>query len=80
MPDIEAIRRFGVEPDFETYTYDPNACSFCGQPVLVIQTKEREKAYRSARESCAYCMQRLSKRTRAKGIRWVFLQGWKPES
>jgi len=80
MPDIEAIRRFGVEPNFETHVYDPNNCEFCGQPVLIIQSRERANAYRSERIACEYCMNRLSKRTKAKEFRWVFLQGWKPEA
>lgn len=80
MPDLEAIRTFGVEPDLERYEYDPNTCSYCGQPVLIIQSKERAAGYRSERTSCEWCMQRLSKRTKARELRWVFLQGWKPES
>ena len=78
MIDPEAVRRFGVEPDFEQYLYDPNSCSWCGQPVLIMQSKERASGYRSEMISCEYCMAKLTKRTRAKQFRWVFLQGWKP--
>lgn len=79
MPDLEEIRKFGVEPDFEKFTYDSNTCDFCGQPVLIVQSRERTEAgHRSERTSCEWCMQRLSKRTRAKEFRWVFLKGWAP--
>jgi hypothetical protein len=80
MADEAEIRKFGVEPDFETYTYDPNTCSWCGQPVLIIQSKERAAGYRSEMTSCENCMSKLQKRTKAKVFRWVFLQGWRPEA
>lgn len=76
---IDEIRKYGVEPDFERYVYDSNSCSYCGQPVLIIQTRERSLGYRSDRTSCEYCMQRLSKRTKAKQFKWVFLEGWRPQ-
>ncbi|MFZ5815478.1 MAG: hypothetical protein ACOY93_09290 [Bacillota bacterium] len=76
MVDPAEIRKFGVEPDFERYIYDPNSCSWCGQPVLIIQSKERLQGYRSEITACENCMSKLSKRTRAKEFRWVFLQGW----
>lgn len=78
--DPAVIRQFGVEPDFETYTYDPNNCAYCGQPVLLIASKERAAGYRSVYESCEYCMSKLAKRTKAKEYKFVFLQGWRPES
>lgn len=77
--DPNEIRKFGVEPDFERYIYDPNSCGYCGQPVLIIQSKERAAGYRSVREVCEYCMQTLAKRSKAKEFKWVFLKGWKPE-
>ncbi len=80
MADTEEIRKFGVEPDFENYTYDPNSCSWCGQPVLIVQSKERNRGYRTEQTACENCMSKLTKRTRAKEFRWVFLQGWKPDS
>lgn len=73
------VRRFGEEPDFERFTYDPNNCSTCGQPVLIVQSKERAMGARSERVACEYCYSRLSKRTRAKTFKWIFLQGWEPE-
>jgi len=79
MIDHAEIRKFGVEPDTERYTYDPNACSWCGQPVLIVQSKERAVGYRSEQTACEYCMSKLSKRTRAKEFTWVFLQGWRPD-
>ncbi len=74
----EAVRRYGVEPDFENYIYDDNSCAFCGQPVLIVQSKERAAGYRSEKVACEYCMAKLAKRTKAKTFRWVFLQGWRP--
>lgn len=79
MVDPAEIRKFGVEPDYETNMYDPNACSWCGQPVLIVQSKERASGYRSEMTSCEWCMSKLSKRTRAKQFKWVFLQGWRPQ-
>lgn len=80
MPvDPEVIRKFGVEPDYENYYYDPNNCAQCGQPVLIVESKERGAGYRSERVSCEYCMSRMSKRTKGKSFKWVFLQGWRPE-
>lgn len=79
VADVAEIRKFGVEPDFERYTYDPNACSWCGQPVLIIESKERMPGYRTEATACENCMAKLSKRTRAKEFRWVFLKGWRPE-
>lgn len=78
MADMEEIRKFGVEPDPERYVYDANSCSWCGQPVLIIQSKERLQGYRSEMVACANCMSKLSKRTRAKEFRWVFLPDWRP--
>jgi DNA-directed RNA polymerase subunit RPC12/RpoP len=75
----QQIRRFGVEPDREQYLYDLNNCSWCGQPVLISWSKERTTGYRTEQTACAYCMSKLSKRTRAKEFRWVFLAGWRPE-
>lgn len=80
MADLDEIRKFGVEPDTEHYRYDPNACAWCGQPVLVVESKERIAGYRSEKISCEYCMSKMAKRTRAKEFRWVFLPGWKPEA
>lgn len=79
MSDLNEIRKFGVEPDLERYVYDPNSCSWCGQPVLIIQSKERLTGYRSEIVACENCMSKLSKRTRAKEFKWVFLPGWRPE-
>jgi DNA-directed RNA polymerase subunit RPC12/RpoP len=72
MVDPDVIRAFGVEPDFDRYVYDPNSCSWCGQPVLIIQSKERAAGYRTEMVACEHCMSKLSKRTRAKEFRWVF--------
>lgn len=78
--DGDEIRKYGVEPDFEAYLYDPNSCAWCGQPVLIIQSKERSVGgFRSERTACEHCMSRLSKRTKAKEFRWLFLPGWRPE-
>lgn len=77
--DPAEIRNYGLEPDFERYEYDPNTCSWCGQPVLIVQSKERAKGYRTEQAACENCMSRLSKRTRAQEFRYVFLPGWKPE-
>lgn len=79
MMDAADIRKFGVEPDFEHYTYEENACSWCGQPVLIIQSKERMPGYRTAATACENCMSKMTKRTRAKEFRWVFLPGWRPD-
>lgn len=79
MSDLNEIRKFGVEPDLERYSYDPNSCSWCGQPVLIVQSKERLQGYRSEQVACENCMSKLSKRTRAKEFKWVFMPGWKPE-
>lgn len=76
--DAEEIRKYGVEPDFEHYIYDLNSCNFCGQPVLIVTSRERERALKLMREACPYCMQLLSKRTRAKVFQWHFLPDWKP--
>lgn len=76
--DAAAIRRFGVEPDFAQYLYDLNACNFCGQPILIVTSRERERALKVMKESCPYCLQLLSKRTRARVFRWHFLPGWRP--
>lgn len=77
--DAEEIRKFGVEPDFERYVYDPNSCSWCGQPVLIIQSRERSEAgHRTEATACESCMSKLSKRTKAKEFRWVFLKDWRP--
>jgi DNA-directed RNA polymerase subunit RPC12/RpoP len=78
MVDPAEIRKFGLEPDFEKYVYDPNSCSWCGQPVLIVQSKERMPGYRTEMIACENCMSKLSKRTRAKEFKWVFLQGWRP--
>jgi len=77
--DEAAVRRFGVEPDFENYTYTESNCSWCGHPVLTIQSKERAPGYRSEFVGCPTCMTKLSRRTRAKEFDWVFLANWKPE-
>jgi hypothetical protein len=78
MVDPNEIRKFGVEPDFETYEYDPNSCSWCGQPVLIVMSKERNKGYRTEMTACENCMSKLSKRTNRKEFQWVFLKGWRP--
>ena len=78
MAADEEIRQFGVEPDRENYMYDPNNCSHCGQPVLIVQSKERAPGYRSEKISCEYCMSKMAKRTRAKVFKWIFLEGWRP--
>jgi len=78
MVDPAEVRKFGVEPDFERYEYDPNTCSWCGQPVLIVQSKERAPGYRSEQTACENCMSKLSKRTKAAEFKWVFLQGWRP--
>jgi hypothetical protein len=75
---VEEVRKFGVEPDTEHYVYDSNSCSWCGQPVLIIQSRERAAGYRSEQTSCENCMSKMSKRTRAKEFKWVFLKGWRP--
>jgi DNA-directed RNA polymerase subunit RPC12/RpoP len=75
---VAEIRKFGVEPDPEHYVYDPNSCSWCGQPVLIVQSRERAAGYRTEQIACEYCMSKMQKRTRAKEFKWVFLQGWKP--
>jgi hypothetical protein len=78
--DPAEIRPYGVEPNFERYTYDPNSCSWCNQPVLIMQSKERSVGgFRSERTACEHCMSRMSKRTKAAEFRWVFLPGWRPE-
>lgn len=79
QPDLEAIRRFGVEPDLDRYDYDVNACAACGQPVLIVTSKETGRNLRTEITACPYCMQRLSRRTRAKEFRWIFLEGWSPD-
>ncbi|HLN60565.1 MAG TPA: hypothetical protein VK464_03365 [Symbiobacteriaceae bacterium] len=80
MADLaDEVRKFGLEPDPENYRYDPNSCSWCGQPVLIVESKERAPGYRSEKTSCEYCMSKMAKRTKAKEFRWVFLNGWKPE-
>jgi DNA-directed RNA polymerase subunit RPC12/RpoP len=79
MADEAEIRKYGVEPDPEHYIYDANSCSWCGQPVLIVQSRERASGYRSEKISCEYCMSKLAKRTKAKEFRWVFLPGWRPE-
>lgn len=81
MADLaDEVRKFGVEPDMENYRYDLNSCSWCGQPVLIVESKERAAGYRSEKMSCEYCMSKMAKRTKAKEFRWVFLKGWKPEA
>lgn len=77
---VAEVRKYGVEPDFANYLYDLNSCSFCGQPLLIEQSRERERALKLMRESCPYCMQLLSKRTRARVFRWHFLPNWRPKS
>lgn len=77
--NVEEIRKFGVEPDFENYEYDPNSCDFCGQPVLIVKSRETVRAARTEKTACINCMQKLSKRTRAREFKWVFLEGWRPE-
>lgn len=77
--DEEAIRQFGVEPNFEHYTYTVTSCSWCGHPVLLIQSKEQASGYRSEFAGCPTCMTKLSRRTKAREFQWVFLEGWKPE-
>lgn len=78
IDDPAEARKYGIEPDFEKYQYDDNSCSWCGQPVLVVQSQERGRGYRTEQIACEYCMSKLSKRTRAPEFRWVFLPGWKP--
>lgn len=78
MIDPGEITKFGVEPDFEHYDYDSNGCGTCGQPILIVTSKERAEGYRTEQTACEYCMTKLSKRTRAKSFKWVFLQGWRP--
>lgn len=78
MADLEMIRNFGVEPDPERYTYDANACSWCQQPLLIVQSREVNSGYRSEAIACENCLAKLSKRTRAREFRWVFLKGWRP--
>jgi DNA-directed RNA polymerase subunit RPC12/RpoP len=78
LRNVAEIQAFGVEPDFTRNMYDPNTCSWCGQPVLIIASKERVKGYRTDQTSCEYCMSKLTKRTRSKEFEWVFLKGWKP--
>lgn len=75
MTDSAEIRKFGVEPDFERNEYDSNSCSWCGQPVLIVQSKERAAGYRTEQIACENCMSKLAKRTKAKEFRWVFLSG-----
>lgn len=75
---LAAVRKFGVEPDFETFTYDPNSCATCGQPVLIVQSKERARGARSEATACEGCYTKLTKRTRAQTFKWIFLQGWAP--
>lgn len=74
----DVVRRYGLEPDFENYIYDDNSCAYCGQPVLIVQSRERALGYRSEKTACEYCMSKLAKRTKAKTFKWVFLQGWRP--
>lgn len=78
MADLDAIRRFGVEPDLERYEYDENSCSWCGQPVLIVMSKERNRGYRSEMIACEHCMSKLSKRTNRTEWQWIFLKGWQP--
>ncbi|HEY3367330.1 MAG TPA: hypothetical protein VGK74_19915 [Symbiobacteriaceae bacterium] len=79
MADEADVARFGVGYDPENYAYDVNSCGTCGQPVLIVASKERAEGYRTEQTACEYCMSKLGKRTRAKRFKWVFLQGWKPE-
>lgn len=79
QPSAEEIQKFGIEPDFETWEYDLNSCSNCGQPTLIRWTKERWRGARNSIASCEYCMNKLSKRTRAARHEFIFLKGWKPE-
>lgn len=77
--DPEQIRLYGVEPDFTLYKYDLNSCGYCGQPVLIVTSKELQRGGRTEMTPCSNCMGRLSKRTRAKIFQWHFLTGWQPE-
>lgn len=77
--DVDAIRKFGVEPDFEKYRYDVNACEYCGQPVLIRETLERNPGARTSTSPCDYCYSKLAKRTRARNHEYIFLKGWRPE-
>lgn len=79
MSDLEAIRKFGVEPDLENWIYDPNSCGTCGQPVLIVQSKERMRGARSEASPCEFCMTKLTKRTRAKVFKWIYLPEWVPD-
>lgn len=83
MPEVnppapDEIRKFGVEPDFENWEYDLNSCDFCGHPVLIVRSRETERGARTEMTACESCMQRMSKRTRAKVFKWVFLKDWRP--
>jgi hypothetical protein len=78
QPGPDEIRRFGIEPDYETWEYDVNACANCGQPVLIRWTREKWPGARNSIAACEYCYNKLSKRTRAAQHEYIFLKGWRP--